>query len=94
MKFGRVVGQLVNSHAYESLRGMPLKVVELLDDQGNSLGATAIAGDRIGVGVGEYVFMEEAMEAGLGLPDPLVPIDLGIVGRADHWTSRGRTRQG
>lgn len=94
MKFGRVVGQLVNSHAYASLQGMPLKIVELLDERGDPLGKTAIAGDRIGVGVGEYVFMEEAMEAGLGLPDPLVPIDLGIVGRADQWTARGEKFRG
>lgn len=94
MKFGRVVGQLVNSHAYESLEGLPLKIVELLDERGMALGQTAIAGDRIGVGVGEYVFMEEAMEAGLGLSNPLVPIDLGIVGRADHWTAHGDRHQG
>jgi microcompartment protein CcmK/EutM len=94
VKFGRVIGQLVNSHSYDSLEGLPLKIVELLDDRGKAIGQTAIAGDRIGVGVGEYVFMEEAMEAGLGMANPLVPIDLGIVGRADHWTTRGERYQG
>ncbi len=94
MKFGQVVGQLVHSHSYESLQGLPFKLVQLLDETGKKLGEPVIAGDRLGVGVGDYVFMEEAMEASLGLDNPLVPIDLGIVGRADHWTVDGKTTSG
>lgn len=94
MKFGRVVGTLVNSHADAGLHGMPLKLVQLMDEQGRAYGAPQVAGDRLGVGVGDYVFMEEAMEAGLGLPERHCPIDLGIVGRADHWTARGTLHQG
>lgn len=94
MKFGRVVGHLVQSHADPGLSGLPLKLVQPVDETGAARGAVVVAGDRLGVGVGEYVFMEEAREAGLGLADPLVPIDLGIVGRADHWMARGTRYEG
>lgn len=94
MKFGRVVGSVVSTHSYPSLQGMPLLLVQICDPKGAPLGDPVIAGDRIGVGPGEYVYMEEAMEAGLGLSNPLVPIDLGIVGRADLWSVDGETFRG
>lgn len=95
MKFGRVVGTLVNSDWDAGLEGIPLKLVQLLDENGEPLGGDpVIAGDRLGVGPGEYVFMEESREAGLGLEEFYCSIDLGIVGRADQWLARGRLHQG
>ncbi len=94
MKFGRVVGMLVTSHSTPGMKGYPLLMVQLVDEHLTPHGEPVVAGDRIGVGVGEYVFMEEAREAGLGIEDPYVPFDLGIVGRADRWTVRGRNFKG
>ena len=94
MKFGVVVGNLVSTHSYPSLNGLPLLLVRLCNSKGEPHGEPLIAGDRIGVGPGEYVFMEEAMEAGLGMSHPMVPIDLGIVGRADLWTIKGKDFRG
>lgn len=90
MKFGRVIGNLVSTHCVPGLVGMPLLLVQLVDENLEPVGEPLVAGDRLGVGPGEYVFMEEAREAGLGLADPYVPFDLGIVGRADSWQARGR----
>lgn len=94
MKFGRVLGTLVNGAAHPGLKGIPLLVVQLVDEELNPVGAPVIAGDRLGVGPGELVFMEEAMEASLGLDERFVPIDLGIVGRADTWLVRGDAYRG
>jgi microcompartment protein CcmK/EutM len=94
MKFGRVIGSLVNSVADEGLEAVPLKLVQLLTEEGVSYGDPVIAGDRIGVGPGEFVFMEEAREAGLGMEEFYCSLDLGIVGRADQWMVRGRLQYG
>lgn len=90
MRFGRVVGTVVATAHTDGLSAMPLLLVQPLDEELKELGAPVIAGDRIGVGPGELVFMEEWREAGLGLAHPYVPIDLGIVGRVDSWYVRGR----
>lgn len=94
MKLGRVVGSLVQSEADSGLLGVPMKLVQLLDDQGKPYGEPVVAGDRLGVGPGEIVFMEESREAGLGMEDFYCSIDLGIVGRADQWVARGKLHRG
>ena len=83
---GRVIGKVVATHKYESLQGMPLLLVQVIDHRGKPSGEPKVATDRIGVGPGEEVLLELSKEAGLGLPRARVPTDLGIVAKVDCST--------
>ena len=83
MFFARVIGKVVNSVADSGLQGYALLIVQPLAPDRQPKGAPVIALDRVGVGPGEEVFCETSKEAGLGLPNELVPTDASIVARVD-----------
>lgn len=83
MFFARVIGKVVTSHQDPGLTGYPLLLVQPLTPARVAKGAPVIALDRVGVGPGEEVYCETSREAGLGLPNPLIPADAAIVARVD-----------
>lgn len=89
MFFARVIGNVVTSVAEPGLKGYPLLLVQPLNPHRVPKGAPIIALDRVGVGPGEEVFCETSREAGLGLPQALVPTDASIVARVDSTRVTG-----
>lgn len=83
MILAEVVGTVVASAKDPGLVPLPLLLVQPLTHQRKPKGDPLVATDRIGVGVGEIVFLEVAKEAGLGLEKDLVPTDLAIVAKVD-----------
>ena len=55
MNLARVIGTVVSSHKDESLQGLKFLVLELLDEKRQPTGASVVAADAIGAGVGELV---------------------------------------
>jgi len=84
MQLGKVVGRVVATVKVESLTGIKLMVVQLLDEQGHKMGKPAVAADVVGgTGVGDLVFLTGKKEAAIP-HGPLVPVDLSIVGFVDE----------
>jgi len=85
VKFGRVIGTVVATTAYQGLDGVKLLVVEELDRDGEPLGSTAVAADATAqAGPGHLVFMVASREGAQAMPEVFVPVDLAITGIVDQ----------
>ena len=83
----KVIGRLVPAAIVEGLRGVPLLVVQPVNELLEPSGAPAIACDSVGANTGELVYMAQGREAGMPLPDPFNPADLTIIAIIDRVTS-------
>jgi ethanolamine utilization protein EutN len=85
MLLGRVLGSVVPCVAMDGLRGVPMLLVQPLDQQCQPAGRVIVAADPTRMaGPGELVYYEGGREAAL-LCDPwFVPVDHAIVGIVDH----------
>lgn len=85
MILGRVVGQAVSTQKRPQLEGATLLLVQPETPQGAASGATLLAVDSVGAGVGERVLVViEGRAAGEALGRALAPVDAAIVGIVDH----------
>lgn len=89
MFLGRVTGRVVSTRKLDGLAGVPLLVVERVDDRLRSTGATLVAVDGIGSGPGDIVMLEDGREAALSLEQTFVAVDAAIVGHVEQVASNG-----
>ncbi len=83
MELARVVGTVVASSRVDGLDGVRLLVVQPEAPDGAPIGPAAVAICTLGAGPGERVWVVHGREAVAMLPDPMVPIDLAVVGIVD-----------
>ncbi len=84
MYTGKVVGCVVASHKYESLEGIKLMVVDVID-KGKKV-KTIIAADATRqAGQGDFVYLIGSTEASLLFRTPMVPVDASITGFIDTY---------
>ncbi len=89
MLLARVVGTVVATVKDESLKGIKLMVVQVLNEDGTPRGRPEVAADAVGdCGPGDHVFLATRKEAAFPLGD-LVPVDLSIAGFVDKVTVPG-----
>ena len=55
MQVGKVVGSIVSTQKHESLKGMKLMMVDILNGEQGLTGRIEIAVETVCAGVGEYV---------------------------------------
>jgi ethanolamine utilization protein EutN len=85
VKFGRVIGTVVATRAYEGLEGIKYLVVQPLDRDRRPAGEPVIAADATAqAGAGHLVFMVASREGAQALPELFVPVDLAITGIVDQ----------
>jgi ethanolamine utilization protein EutN len=87
MYLARVVGTVVATQKVDGLDGVRLLVVEPVGDDGQPVGAQAVAVDAVSVGPGELVYVCTGREASLALDETFVPVDLAVVGHVDEVTA-------
>jgi ethanolamine utilization protein EutN len=82
----KVVGNLVASAKYPSLKGQRLLILQPLDVHLKIKGKMLISTDSLGTGYGEIVMAVTSKEAGIPYKhfDPLVPTDACVVGIIDQ----------
>jgi microcompartment protein CcmK/EutM len=85
MLLGRVVGSVVPASVYPGLEGVPLLLVQPLDQAGQRPeGRVLVAADSTRTaGPGELVYYEGGREAALALDPWFVPVDHAIIGIVD-----------
>ncbi len=81
MYLGRVTGRVVATQQYEGLEGVPLQIVQPLDETGAPMGDSLVACSAISSGPGDLIHYVDGREAALALPDEtFVPVDATILG--------------
>ena len=84
MQIARVVGTVVATQKNRKLEGAKLLLVQPLTLDGQPRGATLLAIDSVGAGVGERVLVViEGKAAGQALGRKAAPVDAAIIGIID-----------
>ncbi len=80
MYLARVIGRLVASVQYPGLAGVPLQILQPLDEDGADMGQTLVACTSVSSGPGDLVHFVDGREAALACPETFVPVDATIMG--------------
>lgn len=83
MFVGKVIGNVVATKKDDRLIGSKLLIVRPLTPQGEPEGASQVAVDAVGAGIGEVVLVAEGSSARQAVRQPDSPIDAAIVGIVD-----------
>lgn len=85
MQIGKVVGTVVATQKHHKLHGAKLLLVQPETPAGESRGATLLAIDSVGAGIGERVLLViEGKAAGDALGRKAAPVDAAIIGIIDQ----------
>ena len=84
MRIGRVINNIWATRKDESLTGVKLMIVELVDRPNENQGRIIVAADIIGAGIGEKVLVSEGSSARHMGNLHNSPIDAMIVGIIDE----------
>jgi microcompartment protein CcmK/EutM len=87
MYTGKVVGKVVATHKYETLEGMKLLVVQLIEN-GEPTKKIVAADATRQAGHGDFVYLIGSKEAALLFRKNLVPVDAAIAGFIDTYNEK------
>jgi ethanolamine utilization protein EutN len=87
VQMARVIGDVVATRKDPALDGKKLLIVQPIGPDRQPVGRTLVAVDAAGAGVGEIVFFVRGREASFPWLPQEVPVDAGIVGIVDHWST-------
>lgn len=86
MLIGRVIGRVVATIKAEGLDGVPLLLVQPLNDDLSPKGTAIVAADATNTaGEGDFVHYEGGREAAMALATTFVPVDHAILGLIDQF---------
>ncbi len=80
MILGQVIGKVISTQKDEKLKGATLRIVQLVNHQGEKEGSPAAAVDLVQSGDNDLVYLVKGREASLPWVPEDSPIDLAIVG--------------
>ena len=92
MLLGKVVGTVVATQKETTLEGLRFMIVKAIDEQGEPTGATVVAADAVGAGVGEVVLYASGSSARQTRVTDKRPVDAVIMAIVDQWEVGGDTR--
>ncbi len=90
MYLARVTGRLVATVRYEGMDGVPLQIIQPLDEDGANMGGTLVACTVVSSGPGDLVHFVDGREAAMACPETFVPVDATILGFVEQAVSCGR----
>ena len=80
MYLARVIGRLVATQRYAGLEGVPLHLIQPLDEDAEPMGDPLVACSPVNVGPGDFVTWIDGREAALACPETFVPVDAAVLG--------------
>ena len=83
MKIGQIIGSVVCSNKADALYGVPLLLLQPLDEAYQETGVPLVACDTVQAGTGDMVLYEGGREAALALENWVNPSDATVVGIID-----------
>lgn len=87
MKLAKVIGTVVATVKYETLKSEKILMIQPLNDDLTKQGEAIAALDSVSAGTGDLVFWVLSREAALAFTHKLTPIDAAIVGIVDQINS-------
>ena len=84
MLLGKIVGTVVSTKKDEKLQGLRFQMVAYIEPQGKPTGATVVAVDSVGAGVGETVLVASGSSARLTHVTEGKPVDAIIMAIVDE----------
>ena len=85
MQLARVIGTVVATRKHRKFEGAKLLLVQPLNLDDTPRGASLLAVDGVGAGVGEKVLIVlEGRAAGEAIDQKAAPVDAAIIGIVDH----------
>jgi microcompartment protein CcmK/EutM len=92
MLLGKVIGTLVATRKEPTVEGLTLLVVRACDVEGTPTGATLIAADAVGAGIGEVVLVCAGSSARQTQLTQNRPVDATIMAIVDEVAVSGERR--
>ncbi|HMB71770.1 MAG TPA: EutN/CcmL family microcompartment protein [bacterium] len=83
MHFARVIGTVWATQKDPTLKGIPLRVIQPVDETGAENGEPLVAADRVSTREGDRVYFVRAREAAKAFPGKFAPLDAAILGIVD-----------
>jgi ethanolamine utilization protein EutN len=83
VNFARVIGTVWATAKDPTTEGIPLRVIQPIDENGRENGDPLVAADRVSSREGDRVFFVRAREAAKAFPGKFVPFDAAILGIVD-----------
>jgi microcompartment protein CcmK/EutM len=85
----RVVGTVVATRKEETLEGLKFLLLEQVDERRKATGASVVAADAVGAGIGEYVLYASGSSARQTKATDKRPVDAVIMAIVDSWEIAG-----
>jgi microcompartment protein CcmK/EutM len=92
MNLAQVIGTVVSSRKEPRLEGLTLLLLGLADTEGKLTGASVVAADAVGAGVGEYVLYAAGSSARQTRATDGKPVDAVVMAIVDSWEIGGEDR--
>jgi microcompartment protein CcmK/EutM len=92
MLIARVIGTLVSTQKESTLDGLRLLVCQPVNAEGEKAGATVVAADAVGAGVGEMILYATGSSARQTVATQNRPVDAVVMAIVDHWEIGGKTK--
>lgn len=89
MMIARVIGTLVSTRKEPTLEGLRLLVCQPVNAAGEKAGATVVAADAVGAGVGEMILYATGSSARQTLATNNKPVDAVVMAIVDNWEVGG-----
>jgi carbon dioxide concentrating mechanism protein CcmL len=83
MQIAKVRGTVVSTQKDPSLRGVKLLMLQLVDEEGNTLPQYEVAADIVGAGIDEWVLISRGSAARQILGNEQRPLDAAVVAIID-----------
>lgn len=92
MNLAKVLGTVVSTRKDEKISGLKLLLLGQLDHEGKPTGASVVAADAVGAGVGELVLFATGSSARQTRVTDQKPVDAVVMAIVDSWEIEGTER--
>ena len=92
MLLAQVIGTVVSTRKEQSLTGLKFLLLRNVDMEGKPSGATVVAADAVGAGVGEIVLYASGSSARQTVATDKRPVDAVVMAIVDQWEVGGDTK--
>lgn len=92
MFLAQVIGTVVATRKEQSLTGLKLLLLRNVDLEGKASGASVVAADAVGAGVGEMVLYASGSSARQTIATDKRPVDAVVMAIVDQWDVGGEMK--
>jgi microcompartment protein CcmK/EutM len=92
MMIARVIGTVVSTQKEPTLDGLRFLVCQPVNAAGEKSGATLVAADAVGAGVGEMILFATGSSARQTIATQNRPVDAVVMAIVDNWEVDGEVK--